>query len=104
MLYSSSWAKMFKNAGVSEDGKTQIGVPMTPKEIQAEREEPFIFTSNELLGWEYRLEPDINPKTFDRIHDGKTVVLGIYDLQGDRLWMKLSTTSQRPTKLNYEPK
>ena len=100
---SSPLSKIFKNVP-STDGKNEHGVLMTPEEIQKKlKDEPIVITKDSLLGMQYTLNPSSTPKTIDLLHEGKTVTLGIYELNGDKLSMLLSETPQRPTKLKEGP-
>ena len=102
---SSSWDKLLKRVGVADDGKTEIGVPFTKEEAKAaaQRTQPVI-TKDTLFGlYQYKLDASQTPKAIDLLFDGKVVMLGIYDLQGDRLKFLFTTTPDRPTSFAHHP-
>ncbi|MHB1034654.1 MAG: protein kinase domain-containing protein [Pirellulales bacterium] len=102
---SSSWDKMFKSVGVAEDGKTATGVPVTKEEAKAAAQRtPTVITKDTLFGlYQYKLDASKNPKAIDVLLDGKVVMLGIYDLKGDRLQFHFTKTPERPTSFAYQP-
>ncbi len=100
---SSSWGKMFKNAGIGENGR-EFGVPVPFKDAQAmAKREPFVITKDSLLGLQYRLDCFQKPKAIDLLLNGKVVVRGIYELQGDRLQFHLTKTPDRPESFVHQP-
>ncbi len=102
---SSSWDKLFKKVGVSADGKTEVGVQMTHEEAKAAADrEPTVITKDLIFGfYHYTLDPSKNPKTIDLFLNGRLVLVGIYELEGDRLQFHFSKTPQRPKSFVREP-
>ncbi len=104
VLESSTWGKMFKNAGVGPDGKSEFGVPMSLEEARAaSNKTPFVITADTLLECQYTLNSTRKPKTVDLQSGGKTIMLGIYELEGDRLRFCFSKTPQRPKTFVIKP-
>ena len=102
---SSSWDKMFKSVSVAEDGKTENGVPVTKDEPKAAAQRtPTVITKDTLFGfYQYKLDAAKTPKAIDVLLNGKVVMLGIYELRGDRLQFHFSKTPQRPTTFDHKP-
>ncbi len=90
--------RFFKNLGVPVDGKRETGVPMTREEALATaNRQPIVITERFLEPRvEYTLDPTKNPKTIDLLYEGKTMIVGIYDLQGDRLRIRADSPPNRP--------
>jgi uncharacterized protein (TIGR03067 family) len=100
---SSTWDKMFKKVGVSADGKTQIGEHMSREEAKAADHQPRLITKDLFLSqYEYTLDATKNSKTIDLFLKGRLVLAGIYELQGDRLRLRLSKTPRRPTSFDRQ--
>jgi uncharacterized protein (TIGR03067 family) len=96
---------MFKSVGVAENGKTEIGASVTREDAKmAARREPTVITKDAIFGfYQYRLDASKNPKAIDVLLHGKVVMLGIYDLQGDRLHFHFTKTPERPTTFAHKP-
>ena len=80
-------------------------MPVTREDAKAAAQRtPTVITKDTLFGfYQYKLDASKNPKALDVLLHNKVVMLGIYELQGDRLQFHFSKTSRRPTTFDDRP-
>ena len=102
---SSSWDKLFKTRALLVTARRKSGCPSHARMPRRQRQRtPTVITKDTLFGfYQYKLDASKNPKALDVLLHGKVVMLGIYELQGDRLQFHFSKTSRRPTTFDHKP-